>query len=235
MLIFEDVAAYCAGNVPVILCSHHDGLSAELLNGRPLLMLRGRHNDGGTRDLTLRIANIMRNSGKKPHLAIFNIDIRRSTDEMFDLYLQKVFSAVRDCLIRFGKCAIIDIHRFYKHPDLTSDIRSQYDIWFGTDHRRSVRDDFDKKLAAAIIGAYKRLCGQEISVYVPEEMEKIGERFGATGKTPGKTILTKKVGDAFLGQRVSAVQVEFYIDHLRKGEPIAMLAAAFAGALAQSI
>lgn len=235
MLKFGDVAIYYPGMMPLILCSHHDGQNAAL-NGAPLLKLRERHNDEGTRDLSLRTTDIMeRTRGKSPHLLIFDIRIQTSTNEMFNLYIAKVRAVIGDCLKCFGKCAVIDIHRFYKHPEFTCDIRREYDIWFGTDHRRSVYDDFDKRIAAAIIEAYKKFCSQEISIYVPEEKNKIGESFGATGKTPERTILTKVISDTFANQPVNAIQAEFYIDHLRKGAPMVKMAIALANAIAQTI
>ncbi len=237
MLRFQDVAVYVSGNAPVILCSHHDGQSETVLNGRAQLpVLRGRHSDEGTQWLTRLIANIMRKSKcESPHLLIFGVKLQRSTDEMLDLYIAKVFSVICECLDHFGKCTIVDIHRFYKHPELTCDISSQYDIWFGTDHRQSVRHDFDKKLAAAVIDIYQMCFSQKISIYVPGEKEKEGEKFGATGKSAGRKILTKEISDTFCGQPINAIQAEFYIDHLREGAPITKIAIAFANALLKVI
>lgn len=234
-LRFEDVATHIYGDTPLILCSHHDGRADEI-NGEPLPLLRGRHNDEGTKELTLRTADIIhRTRNIVPYVIIFDINIKASTDEMFDLYIAKVFFAICDCLKRFGTCAVIDIHRFCKHPELTADIYRRHDIWFGTDHRKSVRNDFDKNLAAAITKLYKICFNGEIGVYVPGETEKDGERFGATGKVPGRIILTKAISEAFCDQNVSAVQAEFYTDHLQAGAPVINMAIVLANALLKSI
>lgn len=237
MLKFEDVATYWPGDVPIILCSHHDGQKTAL-NGAKLEELRKRHNDEGTRDLALRTAEIIqREHGKSPHLVIFDINIQVSTDEMFSLYIQKVKDVINACLEDrdWRKCVVIDIHRFYKHPDLIGGITREYDIWFGTDHCQSVRDNFDVKFASAMVKAYIKLYNRNIAIYVPDIKEKIGESFGATGKTPERTILTKVISDTFENKSVSAIQAEFYIDHLQEGAPRTNLATAFASALAKSI
>ncbi len=233
MLRFEDVAAFEHGDVPIIVSSHHDGFETRM-HGNELAVVRQVENDDGinclarvTADMMLRIHFV------RPFFFSYKIRKDRSTVEMFEKYAQKVMEVSAKCLSVWGKCAVVDLHRFYKHPELPEEIKENYDIWFGTDHRKTVFGEFDRNLAAALKQTYRACFTQAIKIYVPDENGKEWERFGATGKNT--LILTKCLGDAFFGARFSAVQMEFYKDMILEGVPMAKLAIALANAIVKSI
>jgi len=228
-MMFEDVAILAHGNMPVILSSHHDG-SETRINGVELAVVRQVENDMGINRLACLVADIFYNLySARPFLLTYKIKKDRSTGEMFAKYVQKILEVSERCFSIWGKCAVLDLHRFYKHPGPAGEIKENYDIWLGTDHRKTVSGEFDKKLAIALKETYKTCFGQTIKIYVPQEEVKEGERFGATGKL--QMILTKCLGDAFSGRNFSAVQMEFYKDMVLEGAPVTKLAIALASAL----
>lgn len=229
-----DIVSEIPGNIPVILSSHHDGYLTAL-NGRELDVVVKRKNDSGTKRLTCLVRRVLIEIHEmRPYFLAHKIKLDRSTEEMFTTYIEKIFRIVEICLKKWGICYVFDIHRFYKHPELTEDITQEYEVWLGTNHRASIRSDFDKNFAVSLSHAFYDWFGKKIDVYVPDEKERSGECFGATGKNKDRRIIIKAVSDEFRQSAVNAVQIEFYKDLLQR-ERIVEPAVALCEAIAQNI
>lgn len=214
------------GNIPVILSAHHDGYMTRI-GGDELPRLRNAKNDEGTRALSWTAAEFLaRMYEMRPHVIVHRIKKDRSSEKMFTIYIEEIFSLVDRCLDQWGRCYVFDIHCFRRHRPPAGEISREYGVWLGTDHRASIRNDFDRNFAASLLRAFKRYFGPQIDVFVPGSAEKKGERFGATGKQEWRRIITKLVSDRFCGQSVNAIQIEFYKDLLvperRGGTAIAL-------------
>ncbi len=229
MLKFEDVAVLELGNIPVIISSHHDGSETQLYDKELPVVRQVENDDGINRLARLTVDMFFRIHLVKPFFFSYKIRKDRSTVEMFAKYIQKVIEVSAKCLSVWGKCAVLDLHRFRSHPELPEEIQERYDIWFGTDHRQAVSGGFDRKLAEALQETYKTCFGQTVKIYVPDENGNEWEKFGATGKVT--LILTKVLGDAFSGMNFSAVQMEFYKDMVLGHTPIVKLAIALSNAI----
>lgn len=229
MLKFEDVADMEHGNIPVIISSHHDGSETQLF-GKELPVVRQVENDDGINRLARLTADmIFRIHLVKPFFFSYKIRKDRSTAEMFARYVQRIVEVSAKCLSTWGKCAVLDLHRFRKHPELSADIPEKYNIWFGTNHRQTISQGFDVRIAVALQETYRTCFSENIKIYVPDENIKEWEHFGATGKYT--LILTKALGDAFSGMNFSSVQMEFYKDMILGHTPMTKLAIALSNAI----
>lgn len=199
------------GNMPFIVSCHHDG-PLKTLHGRNLRKLRNVANDTGTRNFVLQVHSLF--GFVRPTFVIFNVAKAHSTEEMFTLYYFELLKAVEKCLKKNDECAVLDIHRFHKHPVVDGRLTS-FGAWFGTDYRKTVNNDFDSRLAGTLEET-ANVKGIEFDVYVPGSKPKTGERFMATGKTKGRRIVTKLISEiaSFWGvkEKLNAVQIEIYKD-----------------------
>jgi len=218
---YEETVSCFNGNIPVVLSAHHDGWLTSL-DGNELPVLRDVGNDEGTRRLVWLVFRLMKQMyGMRPYTLVHKVKKDRSSEEMLTVYIEEIFSLIRHCLEKWGLCYIFDVHRFYKHPEFVGEmVQNNYDIWLGTGHRASIRGDFDKKFAASLSFAFEEHCGRKLGVYVPDEEERAGERFGATGKHGGRRIITKLISEEFRDRPINAVQIEFYKDLLAPDERI---------------
>lgn len=217
----KQIVDYYSGSAPVVITVRHDG-QAMIIGDGILPKLRDKDtNDRGTMFLGLQIREeFARLHGETPFLLMNKIARNRCTPEMFGIYYEKVLETARLCLEKWGKCLVFDLHRFYKYPPI-----GEYDIFLGTDHRRTVSGDFDKMFAFLLIKEIKRKT--EVKVYVPGKEPKDGERFGATREITFVNRLKREE------PRVEAIQVEFYKDFFSDAYFIHPLSRALAKAIAE--
>jgi hypothetical protein len=175
-----------------------------ILNGIELPANKNRD----TNDLrTTLLGNLTCDFAKKEGMKLFflwnKIARDRHSAEIKGVYFVEVLNTVRKCLDKWGKCCVLDLHRFYRPPPV-----GDYPIFFGTNNRQTVSGDFDK-LAAGILEKAMR-CELQIdrSVYLPGTERKEGEKFGATKPLILTNWLKREE------PRVEAIQIEFYKDLL---------------------
>lgn len=163
-----EIVSEISGNIPFIMTVRDDGYF-DSLDGKNILPLakHPKRNDTGTRVLGFLIAN----GGPifHPFLMLQNIERKRMANPIRLYFYGRILETAKKCLEKWGECYILDLHATEKQPTF-----GQYDIIFGTDHRRTSGGNFDIKLAGLLqeTGALK--------VFVPSETPRPGEIFPAS-------------------------------------------------------
>jgi hypothetical protein len=220
----KHIVDYYAGSAPIIITVRHDG-PATIIGDEILPKLRDKDtNDRGTMLLGLMILEefaLLRRG--QPFLIMNKITRNRCTPEMFGMYYEDVLQTAQACLKRWEQCFVFDLHRFYKYPAV-----GKYDIFLGTNHRRTISGDVDETFARILIDRMWHATGAMLKVYVPGKKIKDGERFGATRERTLVNWLKKEE------PRVEAIQIEIYKDFFKNALFIHLLPRALAGAMYQA-
>lgn len=213
------------GNAPIIFSVRHDGYLKEI-NGRELEVQRESDaRDNGTEFLGM-VASQYLESRRNVTPFYYYLKVARCclSREIKGIYFCSVLAAARECLDRWGKCYFFDLHRFFGHPPVGT-----YDVFLGTDNRRTIRHDNDIVFSEFLAREYQEAASAPLRIYVPNEIPNFGARFGATKPR----ILTRWLKTE--EPRVNAIQLEFYKNFLECNETTVFLARALSAAAAKMI
>lgn len=191
------------GTLPIVLTVPHDGWLEKI--GKTQL-LKDSILSPGSRDMAARVVArdiyvyALRKIGQTPSLAICLVKRQYQS-----IQTQRHFESTAVNLIMEAKehrpdrrTLLIDLHGFKEQPDIR-----EYDLIFGTDHRRSVSgSNIDIELA-------EFMTNRGYSVYLPTEEIKEAERYGAGGERDADKI-TPLVQEIIAAEipGVDAVQIE---------------------------
>lgn len=199
------IVRYFLGNIPVIVTSQHDGY-ITYLDGVSLPMVFNVANDVGSRLLVETMSAFSLTSFYSPYVFIYKVQKSRSSWELYKDYLEELTKQAQRIMRAYGRCLVLDIHRFHKKPEC--DAQKDCDIIFGTNLRKSVEGDIDFIFAQIFRKAISDFTGKDYSIYVPTTEVIEGTRFGATGINPDRIIQSKWLKDRL--PEVSTIQIEFY-------------------------
>ncbi|MFA5133428.1 MAG: hypothetical protein WC459_01325 [Patescibacteria group bacterium] len=201
------------GNIPFIISVRDDGFITKIDKQDLPFAKRKRKNDTGTARLAATLKMMSKNF--VPYFVFQQVKRDRLTNEIRQNFYKRTLILVYECLTKWNKCCLLDLHAFGTQIGL-----GQYDIIFGTDHRKTINNDFDTQLAKQLGGHLSNIT-KELRIYVPEERVTREERFGATKvSTLTKWIKTNE-------PRVDAVQIEIYKDWLANQAKLVALAMEF--------
>lgn len=241
--VSSDILTARFGNVPIIFLTHHDG-QKDSIRGVELEKIRNTYNDLGSYYFVERLEHFFERYNLKnefseisPYFLKFRIKKSRSTEDMFTMFYFKLFELIGECFGKWGKVYIFDIHRFFNIP-IVEGTETNCDMWFGTDYRKSVTEDFDYFFANILKVNAKNL-KENIKIWVPEETPKDGERFMATGKYPSRRIVTNKISNMadllHIKGSVDIIQIEIYKDWLLKNKRTDVLANIFGWSIVELV
>lgn len=218
------IVEFAAGNIPVIITVRHDGFATHICGSKLPLVRDKDINDAGTAFLGFRAIRRFAAWNEQPSFLYNKIARNRCSQEIWGIYYESVLREARRLLGVHGRCFVFDLHRFYKHPPV-----GRYDIFFGTDHRRTVNSELDQRFASELFNQCWGECRAMWRVYLPDDEPKEGERFGATNpKTLVRWLKTEE-------PRVEAIQIEFYKSLLENGDTVGHLASALAKSIHYAI
>lgn len=203
---YADIVSEISGNIPFILTVRDDGYF-DTLDGKNILPLvkHPKENDAGTRRLGFLIVH----GGETfhPFLMLQNVERKRMIKSIRMHFYNRVLERARECLERWGECYILDLHATAKQPAF-----GIFDIIFGTNHGKTVINNFDAHFAALLEA------GGALKVYVPMAEETPGEIWKASlGSTLANWIKNQE-------PRVSAIQMEIAKSWFENDARIAVMA-----------
>ncbi|PIR66616.1 MAG: hypothetical protein COU51_02765 [Parcubacteria group bacterium CG10_big_fil_rev_8_21_14_0_10_36_14] len=194
------------GNIPIVITVPHDGSLGRLITVDLPIRRPERQNDEGTLFLGADIRDCMKEKfGFRPYLIVQNVERRRLRRYIILNYYEKVLKCVKECLEKWGKCILFDLHAFQHQP-----VIGNFDIMLGTNHRQTVCGNIDlefgRRLANWVLWGTEPFDRRNMYIYIPDGESRDGEKFCASKDfTLVKWIKNKE-------PRSSAIQLEIYKD-----------------------
>lgn len=208
------------GKSPAIITIRHDGCMTRLC-GKDLPLISDRDkSDRGTLSLGFWAWMECAKKGCAPSILYNKIARNRCSPEIRGIFYEEAMRTVRKCLEEHGRCYVFDLHRFYKQPSL-----GDWDVFLGTNYGQTIESGLDAKFATVLVDSMWHGAKTMLTVYVPGNEPKDGERFMAAKPMTFVNWLKREE------PRANAIQIEFYKDLLEDGALSDALACALANAI----